>query len=95
VAGERGVHLAEGKRPTSAEVGVVVALQVVAVARFTIKEPQEGHRNTHTSENTLCVYVRSIDFRASLQAVVSEGFELRCRTYVDLGEEMAIPVAEV
>jgi hypothetical protein len=30
-----------------------------------------------------------------LQAVVSEGFELRCRTYVDLGEEMAIPVAEV
>jgi hypothetical protein len=39
--------------------------------------------------------VRSIDFGASLQAVVAEGFELRRRTYVDPGEEMAVPVAEV
>ena len=60
-AGEGGVHLAEGKRPAAAEVGVVVALQVVAVARFAIEEPEEGHGNAHTCEHTLRVYVRSID----------------------------------
>jgi hypothetical protein len=42
------------------------------VARFTIKEPQEGHRDTHTSENTLCVYVQSID-----------GGACRCSSYAD------------
>jgi hypothetical protein len=30
-----------------------------------------------------------------LQAAVAEGLELRRRTHVDLGEEMAVPVAEV
>ena len=62
-AGEGGVHLAERQRPAAAEVGVVVALQVVAVARFTIEEPEEGHGYAHTSENTLSVYVRSIGRR--------------------------------
>ena len=47
-AGEGGVHLAERKRPAPAEVGVVVALQVVAVARFAVEEPEEGHGNAHT-----------------------------------------------
>ena len=40
-AGERRVHLAERKRTTPPEVGVVVALQVVAVARFAIEEPED------------------------------------------------------
>ena len=47
-AGERGVHLAEGQRPAPPEVGVVIALQVVAVARFAIEEAEQGHGNTHT-----------------------------------------------
>ena len=58
--GEGGVHLAEGKGPAPAEVGVVVALQVVAVARFAVEEAEEGHGNAHIRENTLSVYVRSI-----------------------------------
>jgi len=36
-AGQGGIDLAELERFTSAEVGVVVALEVVAVARFTFK----------------------------------------------------------
>ena len=64
-AGEGGVHLAEGKRPAAAEVGVVVALQVVAVARFTIEEPEEGHRNAHTSrEYSQCI--RAVNSRLGL-----------------------------
>jgi hypothetical protein len=31
------------------------------VAWFAIEEPEKGHRYAHTSENTLRVYVQSID----------------------------------
>ena len=50
-----------GKRPAAAEVGVVVALQVVAVARFAVEEPEEGHGDAHTWEHTLRVYLLSIE----------------------------------
>src|SRR5664280_1485439 len=60
-AGEGGVHLTVGKRPTAAEEGVVVALQVVAVARFAIEEPEEGHGDAHTCEHTLGVYTEQLD----------------------------------
>lgn len=53
---EGGVDLAKRQRPAAAEVGVVVTLQVVAVARFTIEEPEEGHRDAHILEYTLNVY---------------------------------------
>ena len=39
-AGEGGVHLTVRKWPTTPKERVVVALQVVAVARFTIEEPE-------------------------------------------------------
>ena len=47
-AGQRGVHLPERKWPPAPEVGVVLPLQVVAVTRLTLKQPQQRHRhNTH------------------------------------------------
>ena len=58
---QRGVRLAVGQRPAPAEIRVVVTLQVVTVTGFAIKKSEEGHRYAHTSENTLRVYVRSID----------------------------------
>ena len=69
-AGERGVHLAVGQRPAAPEVGVVIALQVVAVARFAIEEAEQGHGNTHTSENTLSVYIQSIARLAPLSGTL-------------------------
>src|SRR5262249_7821308 len=54
------VHLAKGQLAPAAEVGVVVALQLVAVARLAFEEAEEGHGNTHTCEHTLSVYVQSI-----------------------------------
>ena len=53
---EGGVHLPEGKGPSPAEVRVVVTLELIAVAWFTVEKPEKGHRNTHRSEHTLRVY---------------------------------------
>ena len=71
--GEGGVHLPEGKGPAPAEVGVVIALQVVAVARFAIEEPEEGHGNTHTRENTLSVYSDAIVVRVAAEPARPDG----------------------
>ncbi len=43
-----GVDLAEGEGLAPAEVGVVLTLQLIAVARLTIEEAQEGDGNAHT-----------------------------------------------
>ena len=48
-AGQGGIDLAEMERFAPAEVGVVVALEVVAIARFTLEEAKEGKRNAHAA----------------------------------------------
>ena len=48
-AGQGGIDLAEIERFASAEVGVVVALEVVAIARFTLEEAKEGKGNAHVA----------------------------------------------
>src|SRR6266545_3589620 len=55
-SGQRGVHLPERERLAATEVGVVVALQVVAVARLSLEQPKQGQWNTHTREHTRSVY---------------------------------------
>jgi len=44
---ERGVDLAESQRFVAPEIGVVVALQVVAVAGFSFEETEQCQGNTH------------------------------------------------
>ena len=44
--------------PAPPEVGVVVPLEVVAVARLPLKQPEKRQWNTHTSEYTFRVYGR-------------------------------------
>src|SRR5215813_4352854 len=44
---ERGVHLAEWQRFAAAEVRVVVALEVIPVARLTLEQTEKGQRNCH------------------------------------------------
>ena len=41
-AAERGVDLAERQRPAPAEVGVIVALEVISVARLSLEQAKEG-----------------------------------------------------
>ena len=47
--GQRGIDLAELERLAPAEVGVVVALEVVAIARFTLEEAEEGKGYAHAA----------------------------------------------
>src|SRR5512133_3472930 len=58
--GEGGVDLTEGEGPTPAEVGVVVALEVVAVAGLPLQQAEEGKGNAHERKTTLRVYFQSI-----------------------------------
>src|SRR5262249_18513925 len=44
---EGRVDLTEGQRSAPAEEGVVVALQVVAVARFAFEQAEQGQRDAH------------------------------------------------
>ena len=44
---QRGVELPERQRPAAAEERVVVALEVVAVARLAFEEPEQGEGNAH------------------------------------------------
>ena len=44
-AGEGGIDLTEGKGSFPAEVGVVVALEVVAVARLPVEQAEQGQRH--------------------------------------------------
>ena len=46
-ATEGGVHLAERERFASSEVAVVIALEVVAVAGFSIKQTEQSERDAH------------------------------------------------
>src|ERR1700722_5514270 len=49
---ERRVHLPEWQRLAPAKVGVVVALEVITVARLAFKQAQEGQGNSHEREHT-------------------------------------------
>src|ERR1700733_14379652 len=79
--GEGGVHLPEGKRSAPGEVGVVVTLEVVAVARFAIEEPEEGHGNAHTREHTLSVYCDAIVARSRQAPVLGNNEPRRSREH--------------
>src|SRR5665213_2978363 len=46
-SGQGGIDLAELERLASAEVGVVVAFEGVAITRFTLEEAKEGKGNAH------------------------------------------------
>ena len=53
---QRGVHLPERESLATAEVGVVVTLQLVTVARLPLQQTQKGNRHTHTlREYTECI----------------------------------------
>src|SRR5215469_12046692 len=58
--GQRGVHLAVPHLLPAAEVHVVVALQVVAVARPALEQAQQCQRNAHIRENTPRVFSRKV-----------------------------------
>src|SRR6266536_1883457 len=58
--GEGGVDLTEREGPAPAEVGVVVALEVVAVAGLPLQQAEEGQGNVHGPKTTLKVYSQSI-----------------------------------
>src|SRR5579859_1303912 len=58
--GKGGVDLTEGKRLAPAEVGVVVPLQVVAVAGIPLQQAKESKGNAHQGQTTLRVYSQSI-----------------------------------
>ena len=45
---QRGVHLPEREGLAATEVGVVITLQFVTVARFPFEQAQEGDRHAHT-----------------------------------------------
>ena len=53
---ERRVDLPERQLLAPAEVGVVVALEVIAVARLPFKQPEQGQGDAHPPEYTLSVY---------------------------------------
>src|SRR5262249_4201691 len=57
---EGRVHLAERQRPATADVEVVVALEVVAVARFAFEEAEEGQGDAHADDHTPGVYTAYI-----------------------------------
>ena len=59
-AGEGGIDLPEGEGPFPTEVGVVVTFELVAVARFPMKQPEEGQWHAHRGENTFSAYSQSI-----------------------------------
>src|SRR6185437_5779581 len=54
--GERRVDLSEREWLAAAEERVVVALEVVAVARLALEQAQQGQGNRHALDNTLSVY---------------------------------------
>lgn len=58
------------------------------MARFTIKEPQEGHRNTHTSENTLRVYLKSIELLSVDIPILRNASSFVTALHVDLGKRL-------
>jgi hypothetical protein len=57
---QRRVDLPKGQRLAAAEVGVVLVLEVLAVARLTLEQAKEGKRNAHEGDSTLSVYSTSI-----------------------------------
>src|SRR4051794_36810915 len=44
---ESRIHLTEGQRLSAAEVGVVVALEVIAVAGFSFQQAEQGNGDGH------------------------------------------------
>jgi hypothetical protein len=59
-SGEGRVDLPKRQGLAAPEVSVVVALQVVAVAGFSIDQPEEAHGNAHKGDNTMSVYSQSV-----------------------------------
>src|SRR5215472_8032505 len=60
---ERGVNLPEGQLLASPEVGVIVTLQVVAVAWLSFEQAKQGQGDAHPREYTLDVYARQIAYK--------------------------------
>src|ERR1700733_11838592 len=57
---ERGVHLAERQLLTAPEEIVIVALEVVAVARLSFKQAEQGEWDAHADQYILSVYLKQI-----------------------------------
>jgi hypothetical protein len=57
---ERGVHLPERQLLAASEEGAVVALEVVAVARFPFEQAEQSQRNAHIPHSTLSVYTEQV-----------------------------------
>src|SRR6201993_4446953 len=57
---ERGVHLAERQLLPPSEEGVVIALEVVAVARLPFKQTEQGEWDAHAGHYMLGVYPKQI-----------------------------------